>query len=175
MARGYSSACSIRAVTTALKGADVFASDDEVTEVLRQCAEDLIDTLILHHLRSDINSALVGAIRIGGDPKAPNVAASIMSSVEASLERINVVGTSLTIEEMAKRAEAHRLALSHSLQDGAWIKDFPGREIIRRYIARQLGGKIDYLFFANSVLDKMVEKQAKPVGMHDILNDILTR
>jgi len=39
----------------------------------------------------------------------------------------------------------------------------------------QLGGKIDASLFANSVLDKMVEKAKKPDGMRAVLTEILTR
>jgi len=168
-------ASSVRGATAALRGRDVFANDDEVMELLRQCAEELIDGILIQHLRSDISSSLIGAIRIAGHPAGPDVVADIMPSIAASLERISNVGASLTLEDLTERAETYRLTLSASLESDSWLKEFPGRLILRRYAHKQLGGKIDASLFANSVLDKMVEKAKKPDGMRAVLTEILTR
>jgi hypothetical protein len=115
------------------------------------------------------------AIKIAGNPAGPDVVANIMPSIAASLERVGDVGASLTSEELSRRAESYRLTLSESLESDLWLKEFPGRLILRRYAAKQLGSKMDSSLFTNSVLDKMVEKAKKPTGMSAVLNEILRR
>ena len=168
-------ASSVRAATAALSGQDVFSSDAEVGEALRQCAEALIDGLLLERLRAEINHSLVGAINTAGAPVPTDPVADIIRSVASSAERVNTISASLTQEELEKRIESYRLTLTASLQDDAWLKEFPGKLILRRYAHEQLGGKVDASIFANSVLDKMVEKAKKPEGMYAVLNEILTR
>lgn len=168
-------ASSIRAATTALRGRDAFTDDREVLEVLRQCAEELVDGLLLERLRTEINHSLVAAINTAGHSAPPDPAADIIRAVTSSLDRINEIGAGVTRELLEKRMEDYRATLSNSLNDGSWQIEFPGRLILRKYITKQFAGKIDGLLFSNSVLDKMVEQGKKPTGMHVILTDILTR
>lgn len=168
-------AASVRAATVALLGRDDFAEDDEVLELLRECAAELVNSLVLERLRADINHSLVGAINTAGSPAPTDLAGDIIRSVEGSLERINTVGASLNREQIEKSIDSYRLTLTESLLNEDWLREFPGRQILRRYAHKQLNGKVDASLFANSVLDKMVEKGKKPAGMAEVLNEILTR
>ena len=109
-------ASSVRAATVALSGQDVFSSDSDVVEALRQCAEELIDGLLLERLRVDINHSLVGAINTAGAPVPADPVADIIRSVTTSAERVNTISASLTQEELEKRIESYRLTLTESLQ-----------------------------------------------------------
>jgi predicted ATPase len=166
---------SIRAATEALLGHDSFDDDDAVSAVLRQCAGDLIDVLLLQYLRTEVNKSLVGAINTNGSPRPDDPISDILRAVSGSLERIKSLGDELTREVLERRAAEYRSTLINSLDDGSWVAEFPGRLIIRKYANKQLGGKIDSTLFSNSVLDKMVERGRRPNGMNYILNQILTR
>ncbi len=161
--------------TSALLGREVFGSEDEARDALQQCAKELVPSLVLEYLRADVNTALMRAISIGANPAAPDIALDMMQSIEGSLSRIASVGVNLTAGELRQRAAAFESTLSAALADGSWIKEFPGRLIIRRYADRQLNGKIDASLFANAVLDKMVERARKPLGMRQVLEEILAR
>jgi predicted ATPase len=92
---------SVRAATAALAGADVFDSDSEVVEKLRECAEELIDGLILQEVQAEVNNQLIKAIKIGADPNTTDPASDIIPSISASVERIIDAGRELTGDELA--------------------------------------------------------------------------
>ena len=163
------------AATSALMGRDVFSSNDEVLGSLQRCAEELVPSLVLEYLRADVNNSLIRAINIGANPAAPDIALEMIQSIEGSLSRLALVGKSLTADELSQRAAAFEGTLSAALANGSWIKEFPGRLVIRRYADRQLNGKIDASLFANAVLDEMVERAKKPAGMRLVLEEILAR
>lgn len=165
----------VGAATSALLGQETFSSEEEVLCALRECAEELVPSLVLEALRSDVNNSFLHAMRIKANPNASDVVADIMPSIQTSLARIAEVGSAFTEEELTRRADACRADLVRALEDDSWLREFPGRQIIRRYADKQLGGRIDSSLFANSVLDKMVEKGRKPDGMRRILQEILQR
>jgi hypothetical protein len=153
---------SIREATaTLLTGMDEFSSDDKVILELRSCAEDLVDGLVLERLQAEVNGLLVGAISIGGPRDTSAPAQDLLPSVEGSLQRLSNLGQQFTLDDLADRAERHRATLESALADGSWLREFPGRSIIGRFVQRRLQGRIDPLLFSNAVLDKMVEHAVK--------------
>jgi predicted ATPase len=167
--------CVRAATTTLLGGNDPFESDDQVLEELRVCASELVHALVLESLQQEINGELVHAINIGGPPETENPATDLYPSIEGSLGRLQDVGATLTITELTTRADTHRVNLETALADGSWIREFPGRLVLRRYAHKRLLGRIDSLLFSNTVLDKMVERGVQPDSMARILDMIATR
>jgi hypothetical protein len=165
----------IRAATATLLGRMIFSGDDELLRALRDCAEELIDSLVIQQVQGEVNNRFVEAINIGGDPHISDPAACLMPSIQASTQRLSAVSAILTSSELERMAQSHRTRLSESLASEAWLKDFPGRLILRRYVNRYFGGKIDSLLFANAVLDKMVEYGIRPPGMEQVLQAIVDR
>lgn len=166
---------SVRAATATLLGEDLFRDNGEVLQTLRGFAAELMDGLVLQRIQAEVNTQLVGAIRIGADPNTSNPGKDILPSISASAERVLSISQSLTIDELTRRAEVHRRVLSEALDSNAWLKEFPGRLILRRYAHTRLGGRIESGAFANVVLDKMVERGVKPIGMQSVLQDIVSR
>jgi hypothetical protein len=76
-------------------------------------------------------------------------------------------------EKRCKKAEVHRTVLQNALKSAEWLKEFPGRLVLRRFADKYLAGKIDSLMFSNLVLDKMVERSVKPEPMKVILDQIV--
>jgi predicted ATPase len=167
---------SIRSATaTLLNGADSFATDEDMWDVLRDCAGELIDGLVLERLQGEVNDLLVSAIKLGGPSDGSAPAQALLPSVEGSVGRVRSLGESLTIEDLTSRANEHRSALEASLQDASWRREFPGRAILARYVQKRLSGKINPVLFNNTVLDKMVERGVKPPSMQSVVDAILSR
>jgi len=76
------------------------------------------------------------------------------------------------LDSLTKKAEVHRTVLQNALKSEEWLKEFPGRRVLRRFADKHLSGKIDSLMFSNLVLDKMVERSVQPEQMKVILDQI---
>lgn len=153
-------------------GADSFNSDDEVLNALRHCASELVDSLVLERLQAEVNDMLISELKISGPPDTKAPARDLLPSIQGSVERISNVGASLTLDKLLQKAEVHRTVLQEALESEEWLKEFPGRLVLRRFAGKYLSGKIDSLVFSNLVLDKMVESSVKPQPMKSILDQI---
>jgi hypothetical protein len=152
-----------------------FKTDDEVLTALRECAEALIEPLVFASLCHDVNDQFVRAIAIKGSPETRKPSEEVMPAIAASAERVADVAAKLNKSEVERLTEMHRKKLGKSLADESWLKEFPGRRILKLFTDRHLKGKINSTLFMNAVLDKMVERGVKPAGMDKVLNDIATR
>ena len=163
----------IRAATsTLLGGNDPFDSDDLVLAELRDCAAELVGGLVLERLVRDANALFVGAINLGGRRDTATPADEVLPSIVAALDRIEDLREKLALVELRSQADAHRSTLEAALATEAWLKEFPGRLILRRFATKNLSGRIDALLFSNLVLDKMVERGVEPGAMKAVLDQI---
>lgn len=164
-----------RASQTLLTGADQFDSDEGVLDALRECARELVDSIVLERLQAEINDELISAIKIGGRPDTKAPARDLLPSIANSVKRVSTVGDGLTLDQLSQRAEVHRVSLQDALESAEWLKAFPGRRVLRRFAGKYLSSRIDSLMFSNLVLDKMVERSVKPEPMRAILDQIAER
>lgn len=163
---------SIRRVSQALMGADQFSSNDDVLDALQDCARELVDSLVLERLQAEVNDELISAVSIGGPPDTAAPAKDLLPSIKGSVKRVAAVGSNLTLDALSQKAEVHRVVLQDALQSAEWLKEFPGRLVLKRFVNNHLSGKIDSSGFSNLVLDKMVELAIKPEPMKVILDEI---
>jgi hypothetical protein len=136
------------------------------------CARELVPRLVLERLQADVNSELVSAINIGGPRNTRAPAKDLLPSIKSSIKRVSNAGDYLTLDNLSKREKAHRTVLQNALKSEEWLKEFPGRLVLRRFADEYLSGKIDAQMFSNLVLDKMVERSVKPEPMKVILDKI---
>jgi predicted ATPase len=112
-------------------------TEEAVWDELRQCAQDTLPQLIRHELAEVANSALVGAISTGTDPKGADLANLLHASVTRSIERLNVIfTTTLTKEALESRESELRLNYDESLADGTWVSKCRGRDILKRFAGK---------------------------------------
>ncbi|MEV6624957.1 hypothetical protein AB0M83_21245 [Amycolatopsis sp. NPDC051106] len=164
----------VRLATAMLSGEDESSmSDPEILDKLRQCAEKLVNGLVMEKISSEINDEFVNALNIRGNPDSVNPEVTLLPAIEKSIGRVRSVETSWSSQKIKERASAYRTELSVALEDGSWISEFPGRKILRRYVDHEFRGKINASFFMNTVLDKMVDRAVRPPGMESVLNLIL--
>lgn len=163
----------VLAATTALLGpSNPFTSEDEVLAALRQCARSVVDRLVFEHIRRTVHGEFVQAINVGAPPDSKFLADDFLASISNTVERMTAVGEQLTAEELRTRIQTYRAHLEQTLANGNWLKEFPGRLILRRY-AGQYCNRVDYVTFSNVVLDKMVELGEAPSDMKIVLDKVL--
>lgn len=163
---------SVRAATKSLVGSDPFGSDDDVHSALAECARLLTDRLVIQRLLKRVNQEFLQALNIGAPPSSSSPAEDLLPSVKASAERVAGLAASLSIDVLDERANDTRRELELALDNGDWIRRFPGRLILLRYADRYVGG-VKYGALANVILDKMTESRVEPEGMRAVLAAIL--
>ena len=124
-------------------------------------------------IRDEVNGLLVRSINLGGAPQTASLGEELEKSLLGTLNRISILGNELTVQELNSRANLYRTKYEDALKADEWLKEFPGRLILRRFVSRVLIGKIDPLLFCNAILNKMVEKRVQPEGMKQVLDEIL--
>jgi hypothetical protein len=162
----------IREACASLAGAEVFHSDDDVMSALKDEATELVDSLTLERIQAEINEEMIRAIEIKGPPDTHDVAASIRPSIEASARRVDEASSSYTEEELTRRTEVARNELEKALDGEEWLKTFPGRRILRRFVNTHLDG-VAYEPFRNVILDKLAMSNVRPESMKRVLDQIL--
>ena len=98
-------------------------------------------------VRAEINGSLVSTLAIRGNPEGDDVAADILPSLTASLERINDLGAAYTQDALTEMVAGQREAFQAALADGRWLADFPGRRILQRFVGVYGGGVSSLLMF----------------------------
>lgn len=166
---------SIRAATSALLGKESFSSENDVLLALQACAEEMLDSLVLELLQSEVNGLLIRAVKVAGPPDTKSPAQDLLPSVRGSLERVVNLEKTLDLDSLTAMAEKHRTALAKALDGNTWRAEFPGRSILRRFAGKHLDGRVEGTIFTNAVLDKMVERGVKPSSMQKVFDDILKR
>jgi predicted ATPase len=163
---------SVRAATLSLVGREVFASDDDVVDALRDCASLIVDRLVLERVQDEINAEFRKALNIGAAPDSSQIAVDLKPSIDGSASRVSVLASQLSLETLETRVSTAREELRVALEDGSWLEGFPGRLVLHRFAERHVGG-VKYETLANVILGKMVERQVAPEGMRVVLERVL--
>lgn len=161
----------IRAAVSSLSGTEKFASDEAVIAALRTAAAAIVDRLVLEEIQSEVNDRLVAAIEVGAPPTSVDIPKDILPSIEGSVQRIAAKGEEYSRESLEGRVTALREELEHYLESDGWMKRFPGRLILRRFVSEHVSS--DYETFRNVVMDKMATSEYRPENMRSVLRAIL--
>jgi len=149
-------------------------TEEAVWDELRQCAQDTLPQLIRHELAEVANSALVGAINTGTDPKGADLANLLHASITRSIDRLNLIfTTSLTKEALESRQSELRLNYDESLADGTWVSKCRGRDVLKRFAGKH-AVSVSYEVFRNLLLSQMKDQGHRPTGMSLVVDRILS-
>jgi hypothetical protein len=164
----------VRRVTAGLSQATSMTTDEIVSDALREAAETLLPSLVLERVQKEVNSQIVQAIRISGDPNAADVATAIEPSIVGSYKRLDIVRTSVTDPAYLRgRVAALEAELRAWLLGDEWLAEFPGRRILQRYIEKQVpSGAANYEGFRNLIVQQMIDDGYEPPGMKAVLDVI---
>jgi len=162
----------IKVAASALAGKDHFGSEAAVMEPLKAAAGEIVGALTVQKVQGEINDELIAAIKIGASPDAPDIAREIQPSIASSLARIESKRDDYTLEKLEKRVASAIAEMEAFLADGEWVKRFPGRDVLKRFVANHLPG-VSYEPFRNLVMENMALSEDRPADMRTVLDEIL--
>lgn len=163
----------IRAAVQSLTGTDPYETDDAVLADLRAAAAASTEALVAQELQREVNDLLVSQMQIAGPPDAPDPVAALAPSIAASKTRLDRAYAELGDNGLTRIADRHRAAFLAALETDDWLRVFPGRRIMRRFVADRVSAAVDAKAFTHVVLDKMVEQGITPADMRTVLDGIL--
>ncbi len=145
----------------------------KIDECLKAIAEQQIGQLVMHKVRTEINSEMIGALELGANQLADDVGSELRRSAERSLERLAVrMDSHLGLEDIQTRVAAERQTLELALKSEEWRKQFRGRDILKEFISRY-GSGMRYVHFRDLILSQMSSAGHQPPGMKMVLDQIL--
>lgn len=148
-------------------------SEEQILDDLRLCALETLPQLIRHELAEMANKALVRSINVGTDPKKGDLAQELYTAVSRSSSNVQgVANEQLSLEALRKEEQRLRTELESNLGDGAWIKTFRGRDILKRFAGKS-PVSIQYEVFRNLILSRMQDDGYQPTGMKEVIDKIL--
>ncbi|ORA40875.1 hypothetical protein BST20_01635 [Mycobacterium branderi] len=163
----------VREAVAALADNPRFVTDDEVLDALREAAQEVLPELVTVELRKRVNNQIVRSINLGGDPLAADAAAALIDSVTATFDRLTELQQSVDLAYLEAEAAAINDRLTEAMTNGEWLKEFPGRSILQRFVHKELAGKATYEGFRNLVVDQMVDDGYEPAGMRQVIDVII--
>lgn len=143
----------------------------DISELLQQCAKDILPTLLRRELSLHLNSQLVGEIDTNFNSASENLAIAAADAAARSISRINSLQPKVSAETLGVFLAEREGNYLRGLSDGTWMSVFPGRDVLKRLVSR-LNLSISYEIFRNLVLAAMGHEGYKPQGMADTLNRI---
>ncbi|GJJ16484.1 AAA family ATPase [Mycolicibacterium mageritense] len=162
----------VREAVAAVADNPRFTSDHEVLEALRDAAKEVLPELVVIGLRKLVNDQIVRAIKLGGDPLATDAADALKDSVTATFGRLDDLKRTVDYAYLQAQSDALRDGFNDALADGSWLKEFPGRSILQRFVHKELAGRATYEGFRNLVVDQMVDAGHQPLGMQKVIDTI---
>jgi hypothetical protein len=164
----------VRAALQSLYGEDRYKSDSEVRDALRLAAEAILPRLVLQRLQKSINDRLVSAISIRGRPDA-DPSSALTPAITATFERLDLERAVVTDPaKLATDARSIASSLKGWLDDETWLREFPGREILKEFKSTHPGLSVSYDIFRNMVVSKMVDAGFQPSGMRAMIDRVLS-
>ena len=101
-----------------------------------------------------------------------DAADALIDSVTATFGRLDGLRQSVDHAYLQAQAVSIHDGFTKALTDGSWLKEFPGRSILQRFVNKELVGKATYEGFRNLVVDQMVDAGHEPAGMRQVIDII---
>ncbi|WP_442930382.1 ATP-binding protein [Mycobacterium sp. NBC_00419] len=150
-----------------------FKTDDEVLSALGDAAAEAMPELVSIRLRKFVNDKIVSSVNLGGDPRKSDAASALIDSVNATFGRLEGVRQEVDMAFLQAESATIQQGLSAALADGSWVKKFPGRSVLQRFVAKELAGRSNYEGFRNAIVHQMADAGYEPPGMRRIIDLIL--
>jgi hypothetical protein len=157
-----------------LLGESPFASDEQVLDALHDAAKEVLPSLVLTRLKKIVNDKIIGSVHLGGNPKSEDVAEALSESVTGTFSRLNAAQGELDKAFLETQAVEIKAQLTEALNDGSWVKEFPGRSVLQRFAGKVLAGAGSYEGFRNVIVDQMVDAGFQPSGMRQVIEQIIS-
>ncbi|MBA2934334.1 AAA family ATPase [Sphingomonas sp. CGMCC 1.13654] len=146
---------------------------DSIRKDLESAARLTVPALLVHRIRSLANARLVRSIDLGFSPDTLTVAHDLSGAIGRSMTRMqNEIASGLSESALLAEEQAIRVEIEQSFSDGTWIKNLPGREILREF-AKASSLSIGYEVLRNLIVSRMAELGVKPEGMVAVISKIV--
>jgi predicted ATPase len=146
--------------------------EKSVFDGLESAARKVVPMMLMHKMRTHVNSAIVNCVDLGFSPSTLTVGIAIHDAVTRSVSRIEeVIRLRLSKADLVDMEHTLKDQLNQSFVDGSWIKILPGREILKQFVTIERVS-VGYETFRNLIVSKMSETGYKPEGMASILSKI---
>lgn len=147
-------------------------------ESVKNCLEDaaraVVPSVIIHRMRSLVNSHLVASINLGFPPETPKIAEELHKAASRSASRVmKVIGNELSEESLVQAEQKFRSEIELSFADGTWRRNLPGRAILKKFVSL-VNTPVGYEVIRNLIVSKMVQASYKPQGMKEVIDQIVS-
>lgn len=163
----------VREAMSALALGTRVPTEDKILQDLRDCASETVDALVRIRMEQTVNRTLVGCLSTGHDP-GQSAAVGLREAAERSRNRIDqALGEALHPDALRAEEGRIRSELEGALLNEQWLRDFRGRDVLRRFIARYqdvIG--VPYEKVRNLIVNRMREAGHRPVGMASVIEAI---
>lgn len=147
-------------------------SPSEVEEKLNIAARQVVPTMLIHRMRSHVNSKLVQSISLGFSPDTLTIGNELHNAASRSAKKISeLINGPLSESSLLDFEQSLRTEYEKCFGDGTWRSKIPGREILKRFVDLAKI-PVGYEVFRNLLVQRMVELSYKPEGMRDIIMKI---
>jgi predicted ATPase len=155
-------------------GSTALDSVESVEGALKLAAEGTLEELVLVRLQTEVNDRLVQSIVVkGGNLASP--ANALLPSIDASYERIEGAKSELAnLTWLETREREIRDEFVEALDRGEWIKTFPGRAVLKKFVSSNCGELVKYEGFVSLIIEFMVIDNFKPAGMVELLSTVVS-
>ena len=147
--------------------------DEKIIESkLSAAARKVVPAMLNTKMHDYVNSTLVRSIRLGISPRTKELAGELHSAATESSGRIvKAMNEELSLSELNLREAEFLLEIEQSFGDGTWMKQLPGREILKKFLENEKPG-VNYEVFRNLIVGRMADANFKPEGMRLIFEKI---
>lgn len=141
----------------------------KVEKALEDCARSVVPWMIEHKMRVHANRLINSELELGFRPGTSSISFDLHSSASRSISRLGkLVHGELSEHSLAKEEARLKIEIEVAFADGSWREILPGRQIMKRF-AENSEVPVSYEVFRNLVLNRMVERGRRPVGMEEII------
>lgn len=152
--------------------AQPFLREEDVLSELMGIARSTVPNLISRDIKQRIFETMRPALDISFNSTASNAAELAYNAMLKSHETLRkITGSTMTLDKIKEIEEEAALRYKGDLEDGSWVKTFPGRPILERFSGKYLRG-MKYEYFRNQIMYRMRDDGFQPIGMKDLIAHI---
>ena len=151
-----------------------YRTPDEVAVALLAAARAVLPGLVSRRLQKFANDKITSCIRLKFRPDQPDAPKPLHDSLEESVARVRLMAsTELTLDALKVAQDAETKRLTAALADGSWRAEFPGREVLKQFVAKLPSPSINYSSLRDLVRREMADAGYKPAGMAEVIEAVL--
>lgn len=149
------------------------ATAEGIKDSLEAAARTVVSQVLIHRLKEGTNSKLLKSINLNFSPATLTVAHDLREALNRSMDRMNkALEDDLSETALVASEQALRIEIEGSFTNGSWIRDLPGRDILKAFVGAQ-SITVGYEVLRNLIVARMVELNFKPIGMKTVIDKIV--